>query len=135
MFLLDTNIIPETRKPRPNPGLSRWIGEVSTLDLFLSVLSVGEIRKGIERLRERDAVAANEIETWLEDLEDAFGDRILPVDRRVAHSWGRLSARVGENPVDVMLAATAQVHDLTLVTRNVRDVSPLGIAVVNPFTL
>lgn len=135
MFLLDTNIISETRKPHPNEGLSEWISQMSPLDLHMSVLSIGEIRKGIEKLRERDGNAACEIEGWLGDIEDAFGDRVLPIDRRIAHAWGHLSARAGENPVDVMLAATAQVYNLTLVTRNVRDVSRLGITVLNPFTV
>ncbi|MGE0668059.1 MAG: type II toxin-antitoxin system VapC family toxin [Sphingomonadales bacterium] len=134
MFLLDTNIISETRKPRPNPGLSRWIAEASPLDLYISVLSVGEIRKGVEKLRQHNARNASEIEEWLTDIEDAFAERVLPIDRRIAHAWGRLSARAGEHPVDVMLASTAQVHDLTLVTRNVRDVAELGIAMLNPFS-
>jgi predicted nucleic acid-binding protein len=134
MYLLDTNVISETRKPMPNKGLMDWIADVMPRDLFLSVLSLGEISKGIEKLRARDERGAGDITRWLEDVEEAFDDRILPVDRRVALMWGQLSARVDDNAVDIMLAATAKVHNLVLVTRNVRDVSAAGVDVVNPFS-
>jgi predicted nucleic acid-binding protein len=133
MFLLDTNVISETRKPRPDPGLSRWLDGVPALDLYMCVMSLGEIRKGIERFRAADAKGAAEIEGWLNDVEDAFEGRILPIDRRVAQSWGLFSARSDLHAVDAMLAATARVHNLTLVTRNVRHVMPFGIDLLNPF--
>lgn len=102
-------------------------------DLFLSVLVVGEIRNGVEKLRRRDGAAAAALEGWLEGLVASHGDRILPVDRRVAEEWGRLASRRSLPAVDALMAATAIVHGLTLVTRNVRDVSGTGAAVLDPF--
>ena len=102
-------------------------------DLFLSVLVVGEIRNGIEKVRRRDGAAAAALEDWLEGLVASHGDRILPVDRKVAEEWGRLASRRTLPVVDGLMAATAIVHGLTLVTRNVRDVSGTGATVLDPF--
>ena len=102
-------------------------------DLFLSVLVVGEIRNGIEKVRRRDGAAAAALEGWLEGLVASHGDRILPVDRKVAEEWGRLASRRTLPVVDGLMAATAIVHGLTLVTRNVRDVSGTGATVLDPF--
>src|SRR5262249_5530115 len=134
MFLLDTNVISETRKPRANDGLMRWISDVGALDLHLSVLSIGEIRKGIERLRQPDSLAAADIEEWLDHVKHACGDRVLPIDRSIAHEWGLPAATGDDHPVDIMLAATAHTYNLTLVTRNVRHVPGLGIGILNPFS-
>ena len=134
MFLLDTNVISETRKPRPNDGLAAWVKAVQTEALFLSVMTLGEIRKGIERLRARDDQTATQIESWLTDLAHAFGPRLLSVDQDIADSWGRIAAEAGYDHLDTILAATARVHGLTLVTRNTRHVDGLGIRVLNPFS-
>ena len=133
-FLLDTNVASETRKgPRINPGVSAWYRSVEDADLFLSVLVLGEIRKGVERARPNDPVKAHALEHWLVGLEQKFGDRVLPVTPTVADQWGRLCAIRPISTVDGLLAATALVHGLTLVTRNVFDVAHTGVTLLNPF--
>lgn len=133
-FLLDTNVASERRKgPRINPGVSAWYQSVEDADLFLSVLVLGEIRKGVERARPNDPVKARALEHWLVGLEQKYGDRVLPVTATVADQWGRLSAIRPISTVDGLLAATALVHDLTLVTRNVSDVAHTGVKLLNPF--
>ena len=134
MFLLDTNVISETRKPRPNEGVISWIESIQDELMFLSVMTLGEIRKGVELFRRRDNNGALEIEGWLISLEQAFGGRVLAVDRTIADAWGYIAAESGYDHIDIMLAATARVHGLTLVTRNTRHVEGLGIRVLNPFS-
>lgn len=134
-YLLDTNVISEIRKPgRVNPGLSAWYAAVADEDLCLSVLVLGEIRKGLERLRPRDEDRAELLEAWLEKVALVFGDRILGIDAAVADEWGRMSAKRAVPVVDCLMAATAKVHDLVLVTRNEADVAGLGARTLNPFT-
>ena len=132
-FLLDTNILAELRKPRPHTGVRAWYGSVTGDDLFLSVLVVGEIQQGIVRLQRRDPRQALAYQTWLERLRREFVDRILPVTQEVALEWGRLNAGAPLPVGDGLLAGTARVHDLTLVTRNVTDFARTGVAVINPF--
>jgi predicted nucleic acid-binding protein len=133
-FLIDTNIISEIRKGvRSNARVAGWYSTVDDAELFLSTLVLGEIRKGIELARPRDAGKAAALENWLRQVELAFGDRVLGVDNAVADSWGRMSAIRPIPVIDGLLAATAVTHGLTLVTRNDRDVSGLGAAVLNPF--
>lgn len=136
MFLLDTNVVSELRlAERRNMGVSDWYAGVQYSDLFTRTLVVGEIRKGIERLRQRqDYRQADVLEVWLETCRDFFADRILPVDTEVADAWGRLYAIRNVPVVDGLLAATAIVHDLTLVTRNISHVQGLGADLLNPFT-
>jgi predicted nucleic acid-binding protein len=133
-FLLDTNVVSELRKGhRIHRSVRRFFESVDESGLFLSVLVLGELRQGIDRLAARDASAAARLERWLVGLGVAYSDRILSVDLPVAEVWGRLNARRSLPAVDGLLAATAIVHDLTLVTRNVRDVSGTGVRTVNPF--
>lgn len=132
-FLVDTNVVSEARKgPRANPDVIRWLGAHRDR-LYLSVLVTGEIRRGIETIRRRDARTANALERWLRDVETQFEDRVLPVDARVADRWGRLTAERPVSTIDGLLAATALVHGLTLATRNVRDVLATGVPCVDPF--
>jgi predicted nucleic acid-binding protein len=134
MFLIDTNIISEVRKGRRcDPQVATWYEQVRDDDLFLSVLVIGEIRQGVERLRTRDPRRAQALERWLEELQESFGERILPVDEKVAHSWGRFAARGSFPVVDALLAATAEAHGLTLVTRNLKDIELTGVRGLNPF--
>ncbi len=132
-WLLDTNVISEIRKgTRGDPGVARWAAGRRD-DAWLSVLTVGEIRRGIERKRRKDEVAARHLEIWLQGLLGTFESRILPIDDRVAEVWGRLNVPDPRPVVDTLLAATAIVHGLTLVTRNVSDVAGTGAKVLNPF--
>jgi predicted nucleic acid-binding protein len=133
-FLLDTNVASETRKgPRTHPAVSVWYQSVEDADLYLSVLVLGELRKGVERARPHDAVKARALERWLLGIEQNYSDRVLPVTATVADQWGRFSAIRPISTVDGLLAATALVHDLTLVTRNVSDVAHTGVKLLNPF--
>ncbi len=134
-FLLDTNIWSELRKGRrADAGVTSWLAGVDDTDLFLSVLVIAEIRRGVERIRRRDASAGRSLGAWLQTLQGAHGARILPVDLRVAEEWGRLSSRVSVPVIDGLLAATALFYGLTLVTRNVKDVARTGVPVLNPFS-
>ena len=133
-FLLDTNVLSELRKgARADVNVQRWFANVDENLIFLSVLVTGEIRRGIEAIRKRDPRAAAVLEHWLDKLMQAHSDRVLPVDAATADEWGRLDARGSLPVVDGLLAATAQVHDLTFVTRNVKDVVGTGIDVLDPF--
>ena len=133
-YLIDTNIISEIRKGRRcNPSVASWYEEVDDASLYLSVLIVGEIRKGIERVRPTNAAQANALESWLVAVDKAFGERILPVDRAVAHEWGRLNANRPLPVIDSLLAATAKIHHMTLVTRNTADMANMDVHILNPF--
>lgn len=133
-YLLDTNIISEIRKgPRCHPNVAAWYSNLEEESLYLSVLVLGEIRKGIEGLRDRDAGKANELDLWLEQLQTSFQSQILPVDTAISQEWGRLSSLHTVPVIDGLLAATATAHRLVLVTRNTRDFADLGIQLLNPF--
>ncbi|MBL8642429.1 MAG: type II toxin-antitoxin system VapC family toxin [Rhodospirillaceae bacterium] len=133
-FLIDTNIISEVRKgARCDANVARWYETIADSDLYLSVLVVGEIRKGIETVRPRDPAKADALGAWLATVDSAFGERILPVDQKVADEWGRMSALRPIPTVDGLLAATAKAHRMTFVTRNDADVAGLGARVLNPF--
>ena len=135
-YLLDTNIISEIRKgPRCHPNVAAWYSKIEEESLYLSVLVLGEIRKGIEGLRDRDAGKANELDLWLEQLQTSFQSQILPVDIAISQEWGRLSSLHTVPVIDGLLAATATAHRLVLVTRNTRDFADLGIQLLNPFEI
>ena len=137
-YLLDTATVSEWTKPRPDPEVVRWLAEADEDRLHLSVVTVAELRHGVERLAAGRRRAA--LESWLDgELLNRFEQRLLPVDREVADAWGRLTARLERHgrPVDVMdalLAATAECRELQIVTRNVTDFEATGVAVVNPWT-
>ena len=135
MFLLDTNIISEVRKGRrSDSNVSNWYTGVGESQLYISSLTIGEIRKGIELARRRrDVDQAEALEAWLHTVVNGYSGRVLTVDAQVADTWGQMSAIRPIPVVDALLAATAQVHDLILVTRNVSDVEGLGVTVLNPF--
>jgi predicted nucleic acid-binding protein len=133
-LLLDTNVVSELRKAhRANASVLAWYAGVSEQTLWLSVLVLGEIRRGIETLRRRDRKAALALDRWVARVEHEHHGRILAVDLAVAQEWGRLDAALALAPIDGLLAATARVHDLTLVTRNTRDVARTGVRCLNPF--
>ena len=133
-FLLDTNVVSEIRKKVPHPRVLGWFASVPASGLFLSVLVVGEIRQGIERLARRDPVQAEVFERWLKQLVAVYEDRIVPVTMEVAEAWGRLNVPDPVPVVDGLLAATALVRGWTLVTRNTADVASMGVRLLDPFT-
>jgi hypothetical protein len=133
-FLVDTNIISEVRKGRRcDRNVAAWYASVDDADLYLSVLILGEIRKDIELARPRDPGKAELLEAWHEEVVAAFGDRVFVVDHAVVEEWGRMNAIRPLPVVDSLLAATAKVHRMTLVTRNDADVQGVGARVLNPF--
>jgi predicted nucleic acid-binding protein len=132
-WLVDTNVLSELRKgERAEPGIQSWFATTADEDLYTSVLVLGEIRRGVESIRRRDTASAIALDLWLVRLATGFGERILPVDIRVADRWGALNVPDPVPTVDGLLAATALVHDLVLVTRNVRDVAATGVQVLDP---
>jgi len=134
-FLIDTNVLSELRKgARANVNVRRWFEGIDETSIYLSVLVTGEIRRGIEAIRKRDPRAAVTLERWLDNMMEAHSERVLPVDAATADAWGRLDARGSLPVVDGLLAATALVRDLTLVTRNVKDVVRTGVDVLDPFS-
>src|SRR5262249_40823589 len=133
-LLLDTNVVSELRKQdRADRRVREWFETVNDFELHLSVLVVGELRRGIDKIRPRDPTQAVALEGWLQRLTREHADRILPIDRRVSEEWGRFSAERNASPVDLLMAATAKVHELVLVTRNTRDIAWTGVPCLNPF--
>ena len=133
MFLLDTDVLSALRRRERNPEIARWVGTQRTTDLYLSVVTVGEIERGIMRQQRRAPGFVRELALWLDRLLAWYGERILPVDVATARRWGRLSATLGYDSPDLLIAATALEHGLTVVTRNVRHFEPTGVAVVGTF--
>lgn len=131
--MLDTNVLSETRRPRGDEGVKRWISSTPAADLYLSVLVVGEVRRGIERLKRRDLHRAEAYEDWLGTVLSDYADRILPVDAETADEWGRMSVPDPVPIVDGLMAATAKVRGMTFVTRNTADVARTGVRLLNPF--
>lgn len=137
-FLLDTNVVSEWTKPRPNPGLMAWLAATDEDRVFLSVVTIAELRRGVESLASGDR--RKRLDDWLQqDLSSRFEGRMLPIDAQIANVWGRIVARRESSgcpihAMDAMLAATVQVHALTLVTRNEADFYPTLKAVINPWS-
>jgi predicted nucleic acid-binding protein len=135
-YLVDTNVISELRKGRRcNPGVASWFAEVASEEIYLSALTLGEIRKGIENIRRRDEPAAEALEDWFQELEASHSDHILSVDQAIAEQWGRFNVPASLPVIDSLLAATASIHGLTLVTRNLKDVERTGVDCLNPFSV
>jgi toxin FitB len=132
-YLLDTNVISETRKVRADAGVMGFLAGADSAGLFLSVLTLGELRKGVEARRRTDAVSAAGLGEWVESIETTFADRLLPVDAAAARLWGELSAGRSLSVIDTLIAATAITRGLSLITRNTRDVAATGVRVVNPW--
>lgn len=133
-LLVDTNVLSELRKGRrADARVREWFRSVDDAARYLSVLVIGELRQGVEGLRRRDPPAAAQLDRWLDELVDSHAERVLPVDATVADRWGRLNVPGPLPAVDGMLAATALVHSLTLVTRSVRDIQRTGVRHVDPF--
>ncbi len=133
MFLLDTDVLSALAKRRRDPHVERWLGRRRDDELFLSVVSVGEIERGIAMQRGRDPAFAERLANWLERLRAVHGERVLPFDLAAARRWGELSARVGHGGADLQIAATALTRGLTVATRNGAHFAPTEVAVVDPF--
>jgi predicted nucleic acid-binding protein len=134
MFLIDTVTLSELRRRRRDPAVVAWFERQRTADLFLSVISIGEIERGIARQRTTDPGFAGALAVWLDRVLALYGERVLPFDLQTARRWGALSAALGNNSADLMIAATALEHGLTVVTRNASDFEPTGVAVLDPFS-
>ena len=133
-WLIDTNVLSELRKgARSDQGVRAWFEQVDDSDIYTSVLVIGEIRRGIELIRRRDPSSASTLEQWLQRLRESFDDRILSIDATIADRWGSLNVPDPVATVDGLLAATALVHNLTLVTRNTRDIKSTGAETLDPF--
>ncbi len=132
-YLLDTNVLSEVSKPRGDEKVKRWISSAPVSDLYLSVLVVGELRRGTERLKRRDPEGAKVYEAWLDTVLNDYADRILPMDAQVAEEWGRMSVPDPVPIVDGLMAATAKVRGMTFVTHNSADVERTGVRLLNPF--
>ena len=132
MYLLDTNVISELRRVRPHGAVVAWLRTIPDSDLHLSAVTIGELQAGAEITREQDADKALAIETWIDQVADTYN--VLPMDAQTFRCWARLLHRRSNALFeDAMIAATAKTHNLTLVTRNVRDFEAFGIATLNPF--
>jgi toxin FitB len=121
-YLLDTNVLSETRRKKPHPGLLAFLTRTESSAIYTSVLVLGELRKGVAARRRADASSALQLSSWVDGLEFGFSDRVFGVDAAIARLWGELAAERPRPVIDTLLAATALVHQLTLVTRNVADV-------------
>ena len=130
---MDTNVISEARRPRGDDRVKRWISSVPVEDLFLSVLTLGEVRRGIGLLEGRDPVQAEVYEAWLATVLRDYADRIIPVDAETAEEWGSMNVPSPVPVVDGLMAATAKVRNMTFVTRNTSDVARTGARLLNPF--
>ena len=134
MYLLDTVILSELRRKLRNAGVVGWISTQSTADLYLSTITLGEIERGIAQQKAINPGFAATLAGWLDRILTRYADRILPVDASTARRWGRLSAQLGNDSADLIIAATALEHGLTVVTRNTRHFGPTGVPVLNPYT-
>ena len=132
MFLLDTDVLSALRRRERNPGTVRWVEAQRTSDLYISVVTVGEIERGIRQQQRRDPSFARDLAIWLDRVLAWYSDRILTIDAATARRWGQLSAILGNDRADLLIAATALEHGLTVVTRNVRHFEPTGVPIVSP---
>jgi predicted nucleic acid-binding protein len=138
MYLLDTDVISEIRKgEKANPGVRAFFADTSheSADFYLSVVTIGELRQGVERIRHRgDHAQAKRLARWLQQVTRIYAESILPFDEETAHVWGRLRVPNPENPLDKQIAATALIHGLTVVTRNTDHYVPTGARLLDPFS-
>ena len=133
MYLLDTNVVSALRRPDRHPAPAAWLRDQRPSDVYLSVVTVAEIERGVARQMPHDPSFARELATWMERTLVGFADRLLGVDVPTARRWGRLSATLGHSGADLLIAATALEHGLTVVTRNTRHFHPTGTPILNPF--
>lgn len=133
MYVIDTNVLSAARRPERAPQMAAWLNGKPEDSLFFSAITLGEIERGIHQQRRRDPDFARDLQLWLDRTTLVFFDRILSFEAEDARIWGRLSAEIGHNGADLMIAATALRHGATVVTRNTGDFAPTGVALENPF--
>lgn len=134
MFLVDTDVLSALGKRQPNPAVAGWVTRQRSSELFVSVISIGEIERGIALQQPKNPHFAQALAAWLDQVLRLYGDHILPFDLASARRWGQLSASIGNDSADLQIAATALENGLTVVSRNVSDFAPTGVAVINPFS-
>ncbi len=134
MWLLDTMVISELCKRTPDPNVVTWLSSTSDKSLFLSVITISEIQRGIALQRPKDTVFAVRLQLWLDEMMRNYGDRVLPITTEIACRWGELTAHVGHDGADVMIAATAMQHGLSVVTRNEGHFSNFSVPIFNPYS-
>ncbi|WP_017536763.1 type II toxin-antitoxin system VapC family toxin [Nocardiopsis halophila] len=132
-YLLDTGVLGESRRSVPDPHVTAWLSSVEGAQLFTSVMVLGEIRRGCEIIRPRDAARATALDRWITLLTRRFDRRALPITLEIAEAWARMSAPDRLPEIDGLIAATAHVHGLTVVTRNIKDFERTGVPCLNPF--
>jgi toxin FitB len=133
MFLVDTDVLSALPKRRQHPHVVAWVGRQRADDLFISVISIGEIERDIALLRAKDQNFASVLASWLDDVLNVYGARVLPFNLAIARRWGQLSAALGRKDADLQIAATALEYGLTVVTRNISHFEPTGVSVLDPF--
>lgn len=134
-YLLDTNVISETRRVKANPKVTAFITSASANELFVSALTVGELWKGVALKRRADKLAGDQLAGWVQGIETLFANQVLPLDAAVARIWGELCAAKSLPVIDAAIAATALAHGLTLVTRNTKDFAPASVPILNPWQI
>ena len=132
-YLLDTNVVSERRRPRPDVRVAKYVDSLRDEAIFLSVLTIGELRRGAQERAKVDRAHSRRLDAWIDGLETSFADRILPVDLETSTAWGKLAAQRPRTIVDTLIAATALTHNLCLVTRNTRDIADTGVTYFNPW--
>ena len=132
MFLIDTDVLSALRRRERYPQVARWMSKQRAADLYLSVVSIGEIERGVIRQQRSNPDFARTLALWLDSVITLYGEHILGVNMAIARRWGQLSARIGNDSADLLVAATALEHGLAVVTRNVRHFQPTGVDVIDP---
>lgn len=132
-YLLDTDILSAIRRKQRDPNLEKWLHSIQSADVFLSVVTLGEVERGISQQRRINPEFAEDLERWLDTILLRYEQRILPLSVSIARRWGQLSRELGHNSADLMIAATALEHNLTVATRNTRHFEPTQVSLINPY--
>lgn len=132
-FLLDTDILSAIRRKQRDQNLEKWLLSINSLDVYISVVTIGEVERGITQQRRNNPEFAEDLQRWLDTILQRYQQRILPLSISIAQRWGRLSAELGHNSADLMIAATALEHNLIVATRNARHFEPTQVGLINPY--
>ena len=132
-FLLDTDILSAIRRKQRDQNLEKWLLSINSLDVYISVVTIGEVELGITQQRRNNPEFAEDLQRWLDTILQRYQQRILPLSISIAQRWGRLSAELGHNSADLMIAATALEHNLIVATRNTRHFEPTQVGLINPY--